>query len=658
MNIKIKELKLENFKGISKRTLKFDDNRTNIFGANEAGKTTIFDAFNWLLFGKDSLDRADYEIKTLDQNNEAKHKLTHSVEGVFMIDNRKLVLKRELKEKWVKPHGEPEEIFKGHETNYWVDGVPQAKAKDYSDIIATIIGESLFKLITNPYYFNNMHWTKRREIVLKVAGEPTNEAIAKGVQQFEKLLLLLEGRTIEDYLKIIAAKKKAIKADIQDIPARIDELERSKPQIIDAVQVEIDIAKIDADIVKINEAVANQRQEADKHFNPYNEAKKKLSDLNYQLSTKKASSVESDATAVSKLGEITQKISELKFSKQRLENSLESGKSLIYESEAKLKEVSDKRNALRNKFTEVSVSQFVANPDELVCPNCKRPYDDTDTTIEEMKAKFNEAKTKELEGINVLGKSYKEQCEILEVKIATYKEDFETQKVALQEVVNSIAEYELQIPALQEAAKPKIVSCDTTSIEKEINELQEFVNNFKSFESKDYSQELSALNDAKTQLKLNLSAVDTINTINERITELIAKQKMLSTELAESEGIEYIASQFEKSKIEMMETSINEKFGVKFKMFNQLINGGYEPACEVLINGVPFAAANHAAQINTGIKIINAFANHNNITAPIFVDNAEAVNQIEATESQLIALVVVPEDYKCEENEQNILLTK
>ena len=60
--IKLKKLILENFKGIKELKIDFS-NVTNIFGDNGVGKTTIFDAFTWLMFGKDSTDKKDFSIQ-------------------------------------------------------------------------------------------------------------------------------------------------------------------------------------------------------------------------------------------------------------------------------------------------------------------------------------------------------------------------------------------------------------------------------------------------------------------------------------------------------------------------------------------------------------------------------------------------------------------
>jgi DNA repair protein SbcC/Rad50 len=68
MKLEIKKISLLNFKGVRNYETNFSL-RTTVYGDNSSGKTTIFDAFTYLLFGKDSLDRQQFEVKTLDKNN-------------------------------------------------------------------------------------------------------------------------------------------------------------------------------------------------------------------------------------------------------------------------------------------------------------------------------------------------------------------------------------------------------------------------------------------------------------------------------------------------------------------------------------------------------------------------------------------------------------
>ena len=77
MELKLKRLTLLNFKGVRSLSIDFSD-VTNIDGDNGTGKTTIADAYFWLLFGKDSCDKKDFNIKTLDKNNKVIERLDHN----------------------------------------------------------------------------------------------------------------------------------------------------------------------------------------------------------------------------------------------------------------------------------------------------------------------------------------------------------------------------------------------------------------------------------------------------------------------------------------------------------------------------------------------------------------------------------------------------
>ena len=228
MQIKIYNLKLKNFKGIKELEIVFNGQDTNIYGKNATGKTTIFDAFKWLFFDKDSNDRKDFNIKTLDENNNPIHFLEHEVEATLIIDGQDITFKKMFKEKWVKRRGQEQQEFAGHETSYWIDEVP-IKKKDYEEKINSIIPENLFKLITDPSFFNNqMSWKERRELLINISGtDITDETILNSNEQFEILKENLEGRTIEDYRKVLAAKIKELNNEKEKIQIRINEVTKT-----------------------------------------------------------------------------------------------------------------------------------------------------------------------------------------------------------------------------------------------------------------------------------------------------------------------------------------------------------------------------------------------------------------------------------------------
>ena len=62
-NVRLKQMKLRNFKGIKERDIDFNLLDTNIYGKIATGKTTIVDSFMWLFFNKDSSGAGDFDIK-------------------------------------------------------------------------------------------------------------------------------------------------------------------------------------------------------------------------------------------------------------------------------------------------------------------------------------------------------------------------------------------------------------------------------------------------------------------------------------------------------------------------------------------------------------------------------------------------------------------
>jgi recombinational DNA repair ATPase RecF len=143
--VKLIKLSLKNFKGTRAFVLDARGGNVTVYGDNATGKTTLFDAFTWLLFDKDSQGRKDFEIKTLDASGQPMHGLEHEVEAVLQVDGKTVTLRKVYKEKWTKKRGSAQAEFTGHTTDYFVDGVPVKKA-EYDARIASICDETVFKL--------------------------------------------------------------------------------------------------------------------------------------------------------------------------------------------------------------------------------------------------------------------------------------------------------------------------------------------------------------------------------------------------------------------------------------------------------------------------------------------------------------------------------
>lgn len=229
--MKLLKLTLKNFKGIRDFSLEANGRNVDIWGDNATGKTTIFDAFTWLLYDKDSKNKKDFELKTLDENNSPIHNLNHEVEGFFEVNGKQIILKKVFAEKWTKKRGSATEEFTGHTTDYFVDGVP-VKKNEYDGKIAEIANEEIFKLLTNPTYFNeHLHWQERRMILLEICGDIADDEVIASDPSLSELPEILQGRKLEDHRKVIQAKRTEINKELEKIPIRIDETHRSLPDL-------------------------------------------------------------------------------------------------------------------------------------------------------------------------------------------------------------------------------------------------------------------------------------------------------------------------------------------------------------------------------------------------------------------------------------------
>jgi AAA15 family ATPase/GTPase len=89
--MKIKNITIQGFRGFNKvRTIDFHDRLTLIYAPNSYGKTSISEAFEWLLYGKTSkVEKADSkeEYKGSYRNCHLTDSLTPFVKATFVDDN-------------------------------------------------------------------------------------------------------------------------------------------------------------------------------------------------------------------------------------------------------------------------------------------------------------------------------------------------------------------------------------------------------------------------------------------------------------------------------------------------------------------------------------------------------------------------------------------
>lgn len=650
--IYLKKLSLSNFKGIKNLEIDFESEKTDICGDNGTGKTTVFDGFTWLLFGKDHLDNSKFEIKTLDTLNNAIPKLEHEVEAELLVDGEKIVLRRTYKEKWVKQRGSVESVLTGHETSYHINNVPQSMS-EYQAKIGLLIDEQMFKLLTNPLRFNSLEWKSRREILTGISSIISDEEIAIENVDFVKILQEASGKPLEDFKREINASKKKLRSELDEIPTRIDELYKSLPEEQDWDKLKKEVAELKNEAEIVVQQIIDNSKVDDTQIGKI----KYLQQQVYGQETLK-SKIESDARNVylnaqkahdEKVYQVKQKIQLNTFELQKFDRQLEHEISERRKYEADL-------SKLRIAFDKRQEELLETNDDHFACPTCKRDFEPHKIADmqEEMRINFNTAKATDLENINATGKllkaKFEKAAEIVkdyEFRIVDVKNLLDSLGKELSEIENgtlAIAKVDLKLDEYADYHRiVESIEKFTTEIETLRNEVtKKDVELLKSLEAR--REEIRNLIESNTRKLYN---EEQIKQGNARIKILEDRNSILGQELADLEKKEFAIDQFLIYKMNKIEESVNSLFPtVKFKMFCTQLNGGTADCCETLVNGVPFDNANNAAKIQAGIEIINVLANYYQFSAPIFVDNAESVVRLPITNSQLIRLIV-SENYKC-----------
>ena len=623
--MKLTKLELLNFKGLKSFTINLNGDVV-IRGDNATGKTTVFDSVCWLLFGKDSLDRADFEIKTLDEG-EPIHKVNHEVTGTFTLDEGGTVeLKRVYREKYSSPRG-GDITLTGHTTDYFVDGVPK-KEKEYKEVVNTLIDESIFKLITNPLYFNETYsWQNRRKLLLEMCGDIDDAAVINSRDDLRRLAELLEGRTVDDHRKVVAAKKTAINKELDMIPIRIDEAVRNKPETAsDKEKLIRDIETLSAGI----DEVEKQKAIIKNGFSS-TEKESKIRDINRQLDAQKSKVLSDYHKQKQHLrGEYEASLTKLKMVEVDRDRCADRRDELNKEIERESKRIA----TLQSEFDAFNAQQF----NKESCPTCGQALPaDKQAALE---AEFNTNKSKKIEEWKGLIESavklkgnYEEQQEIMASKI----DSLTTEASQYNDAYNvKFKEYEAYSePNLKD--NPVYADLKAQLFLLEIDDEP----GADTEELTKLDEELSSMKSKKAALETELNKFKLIDDINHRILELENQQQKLVAEKNALDEASFLMDEFIKAKVNMLEENINSKFKLaRFKMFNVMLNGNIEECCETTYKGVPYRSMNNAARINVGLDIINALTSYYKVNAPVFIDNAEAVTDFIPVNSQTIKLIV------------------
>lgn len=656
MQINLKKLALQNFKGCKDRIVDFAD-RTEIFGANATGKTTILDAFMWLLFDKDSTGATKFQVRPLDASGKQIDNVEIMVEGTLNVDSKEIVLKKVQKQIWRKKRGTDTIELQGNENLFEINGYPKSE-KDYKGYISDLVNEELFKLITNPQTFSSLPWKKQREILMRLVDDVSDIEIAQSDEQFSALIPELEQASTDDiqkkYTKVLNTwKKKQV-----EIPARIDEVSK---QLVD-----IDVAELELQRNYLREQIADtEKQQEDseaviKEYDKHSNEILRLKGEMRAISDKANHSLEEERKAVQNRKDTAQR--NFDDSRQRirmLELDIARCKDSIARHEAEKKRLQDEWRAEKAKTFPEYEELPALDENSLVCPTCGQALPD-------------DLKREKISGYEQDSKNHRKAYEADRQAFEANKKDalaLITQKG--NAAVADIKERQEELKRLE--ANLEQAKADSMRFNKEESEAMEELNKLPLHADLSDNQEYEALQlqvskmeealrsmssgaDYRSQLRIKLSGLrEELSTVEkkiasadntaveERIAELQEEQREVGQKVADQEKMICLLESFIRAKMDRISESINAKFNtVSWKLFANQINGGMKECCECMVNGVPYSSLNNGHKIIAGLDIISSLSGLYGVTAPVFIDNAEALNDFNIPEMdcQMVLLKV------------------
>lgn len=674
MKIKLLKMHIQNFKGCKDREITFGD-RTSIKGANATGKTTVFDAFTWLLFGKDSLGNTKFDIRPLDADGNMINNLEISVEATIRVDDEEYALKKTQKQVWRKKRGTDTTEFQGNVNEFEINGYPKSE-KEFKAFISGIIDENIFNLVTNPNAFNALPWKEQREILMKFVGVMSDAEIALTYgDKYSLLIPELKIASTDDILKKYTKAKNTLNKQMTEIPARIDELSKQMVSV-DVGALEVQKAAKQAELKRVEDSLSggnSTKQKIHDLKGQVMDEKFKISEIqnnaNAELNEKRRKSRQAVNSADDKVTKTEREILDAEYLKEdyiKARDRAEADKTRYAEEWKEWK----KKTFPEFEPLEEYVEPLPLTDKDLTCPTCGQalPEDVRKQRITDHEKRCEKAKA-----------DYDARCEAHKSKYEKDKADFEDRRKQMmsditvkgQKSADDVRAYQKQIDEQdKEISALKLrLECEKADLSKVKKDLDAIPAYTDISDNSDYIKTQEAIRSLEAQIEelrketpdnteaevrrdilrdeisdIEAKIKDADNTkIKERIAELEEEQKSIGQKIAEQEQMIDLTESFIRAKMNMISEKINEKFKVvRFNLFTEQINGGMKETCECTVNGVPYSSLNNGHRIIAGLDIIRSLSELYGVSAPVFIDNSEAIStgNFPEMDTQIIHLIV------------------
>lgn len=630
MKIELKSLDLVHFKCFPKLHLDFHEGVNSLFGANAAGKTSVYDALTWLLFDKDSAGHSRPAIKPTG----APAGTMPEVIAILEVDGEPIKLRKVLREKWEKPRGSSIERYAGDTRDYYIDDVPLAE-NAYKRRIAELIDERQFKLLTDVWAVTKgMHWKDRRTLLAEICGLPEDKQLLAAAPQFAELTEKVGRRTVDEYKSVLMKQRKDMNANLNTLPVRVDECSRMVAELesldfaaahSESDRLQAERERVQGELVKLtnNTLAAQARNELGALQNQLRELE---TENNAHLASQRVP-VE-DETPV-----LTAALDRAKCEADRLTRTVAQERDLVLNGETRLDDYRARWRAID------------AETCGTTCPVCHQPLpqDMLETSQDAFAAHQKQRKDALLEDSKMVKQGIaaaKDRLLTAETALKTAQDEVQKAQISLDsytppvEVVpENLPDYDRRKGAILTliADADKRIDRLTSDTEQERRRLE---------------TALSAVTAEKLRHDAVLAKEQTLSDTRRRIADLQAEQRTAAAEMEQMDRMIAMCEEFTRYRVQAITESVNSKFHLtRWRLFTEQVNGGLADCCEPMDrNGSTFDDTNNAMKINIGMDIIDTLSAHFGRRVPLFVDNAESVTQLQPIGSQVVRLVVSEQD--------------
>ena len=632
MKIEIKSMTLQNFKKVRSQEINFSHNMV-ISGANKVGKTTIYDAYLWAIFGV--ISKKNAIVQPLDVNNDVIHHLETSVTVVLNYnDEREVKVQRILSENW-KGKGTADEKLQSITQERLINDVPLSQ-KNFDAKLEELCPLKRWLVLSNINIFMSYKVDDRRKMLMSLAGKINEEELMKPYPMVYKGVIE-EKKELSDMLTQQKATKKKAEEELDLIPAKVLAQEALRVDA-DFTALKAQKAKIDVDIAAIDAALEGTT-EKDPAMEEY---LNKLQAHNVKVAN--AQKVWQDAK-IKAIDELTKKISTASTKLNDAKSAYTTNMETNTKYKVSLAEVTINFNNKIKEWNDANEKKFNHKQTD-VCPVCGRPYTD------EMKAKeydnavaeFNKNKSDELTKIQNEAAQIKQQMNVLKGNINTYEQITKAQDE--DKVKNAQSEYqklinertEKQNQTWETAAEKVVFDKDLADIEaiKPVVKVDATIE-----ENKEKKKTLVSQRD---ELVNKIAGEETNKRIDTEKEKLNHRSVELSQIIADCGEVISQIKAYKKAKINLVEQKVNSYFAlIRWKFYQQnKTNDDEKEICTAIDkDGIDYDNTNDGTVIDMGVDIISGISKASNIFVPLFVDRKESAEHIVPVEQQIISLQCV-----------------